>query len=40
MTTDSIKLHRSWLEPLQDEFAAPYMADLKRFLLAEREAWD
>jgi uracil-DNA glycosylase len=38
MTTDSIKLHHSWLEPLQGEFASPYMAELKRFLLAEREA--
>lgn len=33
-----IKLHPSWLEPLGGEFALPYMADLKRFLLAEREA--
>lgn len=32
-----IKLHPSWLEPLRDEFAEPYMADLKRFLIAERE---
>ena len=34
----TIKLHPSWLEPLQDEFAQDYMAHLKRFLLAEREA--
>lgn len=32
-----IKLHSSWLEPLKSEFAEPYMADLKRFLVAERE---
>ena len=37
-TTDQIKLHPSWLEPLGQEFAQPYMAELKRFLLAEREA--
>ena len=36
--SDAIKLHRSWLEPLGGEFASPYMADLKRFLLGEREA--
>lgn len=34
----SIKLDPSWLEPLQAEFDQLYMADLKRFLLAEREA--
>jgi uracil-DNA glycosylase len=38
MTTDTIKLHPNWLEPLKSEFAEPYMAELKRFLLAEREA--
>ncbi len=41
MTTDdepTIKLHPSWLEPLQAEFDQPYMAELKHFLLAEREA--
>ena len=32
-----IKLHPSWLEPLGGEFDEPYMADLKRFLAAERE---
>ena len=37
-TTDQIKLHPSWLEPLGREFAQPYMAELKRFLVAEREA--
>lgn len=34
----SIKLDPSWLEPLQTEFDQPYMAELKRFLLSEREA--
>jgi uracil-DNA glycosylase len=34
----SVKLHSSWLEPLRDEFVQDYMAHLKRFLLAEREA--
>ena len=34
----SIKLHSSWLEPLNHEFEQPYMADLKRFLLAEKES--
>jgi len=34
----AIKLHPSWLEALKGEFDQPYMADLKRFLLAEREA--
>jgi uracil-DNA glycosylase len=34
----SVKLHSSWLEPLRDEFAQDYMAHLKHFLLAEREA--
>ena len=33
-----IKLHPSWLEPLQAEFDQPYMAELKRFLRGEREA--
>jgi len=33
-----VKLHSSWLGPLQAEFEQPYMADLKRFLLSEREA--
>ena len=33
-----IKLHPSWLEPLRQEFDQPYMAELKRFLLGEREA--
>lgn len=34
----TIKLHQSWLGPLQEEFGRPYMADLKAFLLAQREA--
>lgn len=34
--TKSIKLHPSWLEPLQDEFAAPYMQALRAFLAAEK----
>ena len=34
----SVKLHPSWLGPLQAEFDQPYMADLRQFLLAEREA--
>jgi len=41
MTTNStgqIKLHPSWLAALREEFDQPYMAELKRFLLAEREA--
>jgi uracil-DNA glycosylase len=38
MEQANIKLHPSWREPLSGEFAQPYMAELKRFLLAEREA--
>lgn len=34
----NVKLHESWAVPLAGEFAAPYMAALKAFLLAEREA--
>jgi uracil-DNA glycosylase len=33
-----VTLHPSWLAPLQPEFDAPYMAALKQFLAAEREA--
>ncbi len=33
-----VKLDPSWLEPLQKEFDAPYMASLRNFLMAEREA--
>jgi uracil-DNA glycosylase len=31
-------LHESWKKPLQPEFEAPYMAELKAFLLTERES--
>jgi len=34
----SVKLHESWKTALGAEFASPYMAELKTFLLAEREA--
>ncbi len=37
MATGEIKLHESWLEQLRGEFDAPYMDELKRFLMAERE---
>ena len=37
MTTDQIKLHPSWLERLRGEFAQDYMAELKRFLVAEKQ---
>ena len=37
MATREIRLDPSWLEPLRDEFDQPYMAELKRFLSAERE---
>ena len=37
MATQEISLHSSWLEPLRGEFEQPYMAELKRFLLAERD---
>ena len=36
-TQADIRLHPSWLAQLRGEFAQPYMADLKRFLVAERE---
>jgi uracil-DNA glycosylase len=36
-TTEQIRLHPSWLEPLRSEFEQPYMGELKRFLGAERE---
>jgi len=32
------KLHSSWLEPLRGEFADPYMAALRQFLVAEKGA--
>lgn len=34
----TVKLHPSWLAPLQREFDSPYMADLRTFLLAEKAA--
>ncbi|WP_375397467.1 uracil-DNA glycosylase [uncultured Sphingomonas sp.] len=36
--SDSVILHPSWLEPLRDEFASPYMQALKTFLVAEKAA--
>lgn len=33
-----VNLDPSWLAPLQQEFDAPYMARLREFLLAERDA--
>ena len=39
MTMNStVKLHPSWLAALREEFDQPYMAELKRFLLTEKEA--
>ena len=37
MASRDISLHPSWLVPLRAEFAESYMAELKRFLVAERE---
>ena len=37
MATQDIKLEPGWRERLKGEFEQPYMADLKRFLVAERE---
>lgn len=34
----SVKLDPSWLTPLQGEFDSPYMAQLRQFLIAERDA--
>ena len=34
---EQIRLHQSWLDRIGTEFAEPYMADLKRFLVTERE---
>ena len=36
-TQADIRLHPSWLARLSNEFEQPYMAELKRFLLSERE---
>ena len=33
-----VKLHESWLTPLQGEFEGPYMGALKQFLTAEKAA--
>ncbi|GAO40500.1 uracil-DNA glycosylase [Sphingomonas changbaiensis NBRC 104936] len=33
-----IKLHPGWLDPLRGEFASPYMAELRAFLVAEKQA--
>ena len=33
-----VKLHESWREPLAPEFASPYMAALRSFLVAEKAA--
>jgi uracil-DNA glycosylase len=33
-----VKLHQSWLEPLQGEFDSPYMQALRQFLVAEKAA--
>jgi len=33
-----VKLHPSWLDPLQAEFDSPYMAALREFLVAEKAA--
>ena len=38
MASQEIKLHPSWRERLGGEFEQPYMADLKRFLIAEKQA--
>ncbi|MGE3295982.1 MAG: uracil-DNA glycosylase [Porticoccaceae bacterium] len=37
-TTRAIKLHPSWLRWLEPEFAQPYMAELRAFLMAEKRA--
>lgn len=37
MATERVQLHPAWRERLGGEFDQPYMAELKRFLLAERE---
>lgn len=36
-TKADIKLHPGWLAALRQEFEKPYMAELKRFLVGERE---
>jgi uracil-DNA glycosylase len=37
-TMAAVKLHESWRGPLAEEFASPYMAALRAFLLAEKAA--
>ena len=37
-TQADVRLHPSWLDRLGGEFEQPYMAELKRFLVKEREA--
>jgi uracil-DNA glycosylase len=37
MASAEIKLHPSWLERIGGEFEQPYMAELKHFLMSERE---
>ncbi|MBX3594957.1 uracil-DNA glycosylase [Sphingomonas sp.] len=34
----TVHLHPEWLEPLRGQFDAPYMADLRAFLVAEKAA--
>lgn len=36
--SETIRLHDSWLAPLRDQFASPYMAELRAFLMAEKAA--
>jgi uracil-DNA glycosylase len=36
--SDAVRLDESWRAPLAGEFGQPYMAELKRFLLAEKAA--
>lgn len=38
MAEKKIDLHASWLNPLAEEFEAPYMKQLKQFLLQEKNA--
>ena len=38
MAEGEIKLEESWKFALEGEFSEPYMADLKRFLVAEKQA--
>lgn len=38
MAGKKIELHSSWLNPLAAEFEAPYMQQLKKFLLQEKNA--